>query len=162
MPADLDAAKGQIGVSMFYGMALEPHIVHVVAYCESEKRATAREIIESVKIARRAINVALRGVSDPLADPWVRSEKERIKEEALQIIDAIKSLGGSDEKLLNPEILFEAVKIGILDAPALKGFSVAKGQVRTAVIDGQCRCVDENGRVMSEKERLAKILGEVT
>ncbi|WP_448536357.1 cobalamin-dependent protein [Pseudothermotoga sp.] len=160
MPADLDAAKGQIGVSMFYGMALEPNIVHVVAYCESVKRATAREIIESVKIARRAINVALRGLSDPLADPWIKGEKERIKEEALQIIDAIKSLGaGSDEDLLNPEILFEAVKIGILDAPALKGFSVAKGEVKTAIIDGQCRCVDENGRVMTEKERLAKILG---
>jgi glutamate mutase epsilon subunit len=145
---------------MFYGMALEPHIVHVVAYCESEKRATAREIIESVKIARRAINVALRGVSDPLADPWVRSEKEWIKEEALRIIDAIKSLGnGTEDDLIRPEVLFEAVRVGILDAPALKGFSVAKGQVRTAIIDGQCRCVDENGRVMSEKERLAKILG---
>ncbi|MBC7122771.1 MAG: cobalamin B12-binding domain-containing protein [Pseudothermotoga sp.] len=159
MPADLDAAKGQIGVSMFYGMALEPHIVHVVAYCESVKRATAKEIIESVKIARRAINVALRSFPDPLADPWIKGEKERIKEEALQIIDAIKSIGGgSDEELLNPEILFEAVKIGILDAPALKGFSVAKGEVKTAIVDGQCRCVDENGRVMTEKERLAKIL----
>lgn len=37
MPADHNTAMGQIGVSMFYGMALEPHIVHVVAYCESTR-----------------------------------------------------------------------------------------------------------------------------
>ncbi|KAF2958434.1 methionine synthase [Thermotoga sp. Ku-13t] len=161
MPADHNAAMGQIGVSMFYGMALEPHIVHVVAYCESTKRATAKEIIESVKIARRAINMALRGCVDPLADPWVRGEKERIKEEALQIIEAIKSLGeGKDEDLLRPEILFEAVRTGILDAPAVKGFSVAKGNVKTALIDGQCRCVDEEGNLISEKDRLKKLLEE--
>lgn len=163
MPADLDSAKGQIGVSMFYGMALEPHIVHVVAYCESERRATSKEIIESVKIARRAVNVALRGCADPLADPWIRSEKERIKEEAMQIIEAIKSLGdGSDDSLLDPQVLFEAVKIGILDAPALKGFSVARGEVRTALVDGQCRCVDEEGKVISEKQRLMAIMGRLS
>ncbi len=159
MPADENAAMGQIGVSMFYGMVLEPHIVHVVAYCESNRRATAKEIIESVKIARRAINLALRGYWNPLEDCWVRNEKDRIKYDALEIIEAIKSLGsGKDDDLLNPEILTEAVKIGILDAPALRGFSVAKGEIKTALVDGQYRCVDENGKVVSEKERLNKIL----
>ncbi|HPV63651.1 MAG TPA: methionine synthase, partial [Fervidobacterium sp.] len=71
MPADQYSAMGQIGVSMFYGMLLEPHIIHVVSYCESFKRATAKEIIESVKIARRAVNVALRGAFEPLSDRWI-------------------------------------------------------------------------------------------
>jgi len=74
---------GQIGASMFYGTLLEPHIIHVVSYCESFKRATAKEIIESVKIARRAVNVALRGAFEPLSDRWIMDEKERIKNDAL-------------------------------------------------------------------------------
>lgn len=159
MPADMNAAMGQIGVSMYYGFALEPHIVHVVAYCESSRRATAREIIESVKIAKRAINMALRGYPDPLADRSVISEKERIKVEAMQIIEAIKSIADGDvEDLFKPEVLFEAVRIGILDAPALKGFSVAKGEIKTAIVNGQCRCVDEDGKILPEAKRLSKIL----
>lgn len=159
MPADMNAAMGQIGVSMYYGFALEPHIVHVVAYCESSRRATAKEIIESVKIAKRAINLALRGYPDPLADSSLRMEKERIRNEAMQIFETIKNIaGGKDEDLLNPEVLFEAVKIGVLDAPALKGFSVAKGEIKTAIVNGQCRCVDEDGRILTETERLSRIM----
>lgn len=159
MPADMNAAMGQIGVSMYYGFALEPHIVHVVAYCESSRRATAKEIIESVKIAKRAINLALRGYPDPLADSSLRMEKERIRNEAMQIFETIKNIAsGKDEDLLNPEVLFEAVKIGVLDAPALKGFSVAKGEIKTAIVNGQCRCVDEDGRILTETERLSRIM----
>ncbi len=159
MPADMNAAMGQIGVSMYYGFALEPHIVHIVAYCESSRRATAKEIIESVKIAKRAINLALRGYPDPLADSSLRMEKERIRNEAMQIFETIKNIaGGKDEDLLNPEVLFEAVKIGVLDAPALKGFSVAKGEIKTAIVNGQCRCVDEDGRILTETERLSRIM----
>jgi len=160
VPADPYAAMGQLSVSMFYGWSLEPHIVHVVAYCESMKRATSKEIIESVKMSRRAINLALRGIPDPVRDRWVRGEKERIIDEAMLIVESIKSLkDGKDEDLLDPEVLYKSVQMGILDAPALKGFSVAKGQVKTQVIDGLCRCVDDSGNILSEKERLKNILG---
>lgn len=160
MPADLNAAMGQLSSSMFYGWALEPHIVHVVAYCESMRRASAKEIIESVKMARRAINLAMRGIVDPLGDEWVKKEKERIKEEAFMIIEAIKGLkDGNEDSLLDVDVLYEAVNTGILDAPALKGFSVAKGAVKTKIIDGLCRCVDECGNILSEKERLFTLLG---
>lgn len=158
MPADQYSAMGQIGVSMFYGMLLEPHIIHVVSYCESFKRATAKEIIESVKIARRAVNVALRGAFEPLSDRWIMDEKERIKNDALLIIGAIKSLGdGNDDSLLDPNVLTEAVKRGILDAPALRGFSVARAAVATMVVDGQCRCIDADGNVLAEMERLRRL-----
>lgn len=160
VPADPHAAMGQLSVSMFYGWSIEPHIIHVVAYCESMKRATSKEIIESVKMSKRAVNLAIRGIPDPLKDEWVRNEKDRIKDEAMMIIEAIKSLkNGKDEDLLDPEVLYRSVKIGVLDAPALKGFSVARGQVKTQIIDGLCRCVDDSGTIISEKERLKNILG---
>jgi hypothetical protein len=160
VPADPYAAMGQLSVSMFYGWYIEPHIIHVVAYCESMRRATSKEIIESVKMSKRSINIAIRGMPDPLKDKWVRDEKDRIKDEAMMIIKAIKDLkDGKDEDLLDPEVLYKSVQIGILDAPALKGFSVAKGQVKTQIIDGLCRCVDDYGNIISEKNRLKHILG---
>lgn len=77
----------------------------------------------------------------------------------MQIVEAIKSIADGDEEgLLNSEVLFEAVKIGILDAPALKSFSVAKGEIKTTIMNGQCRFVNENREVLSEIERLSKIL----
>lgn len=160
VPADPYAAMGQLSVSMFYGWYIEPHIIHVVAYCESMRRATSKEIIESVKMSKRAINIAIRGMPDPLKDKWVRDERDRIKDEAMMIIKTIKDLkNGKDEDLLDPEVLYKSVQIGILDAPALKGFSVAKGQVKTQIIDGLCRCVDDYGNIISEKDRLKYILG---
>lgn len=160
VPADPYAAMGQLSVSMFYGWSIEPQIVHVVAYCESMKRATSKEIIESVKMSRRAINLAIRGVPDALKDEWVKSEKDRIKDEAMLIIEAIKGLkSGKDEDLLDPHVLYESVETGILDAPALKGFSVAKGKVKTQIVDGLCRCVDDEGNTVPEKKRLKSILG---
>lgn len=160
VPADPYAAMGQLSVSMFYGWSIEPHIVHVVAYCESMKRATSKEIVESVKMSKRSINLAIRGMPDPLEDEWIRNEKDRIKDEAMLIIESIKHLkDGKDEDILDPETLYRSVEVGILDAPALKGFSVAKGKVKTQIIDGLCRCVDDEGKIVPEKERLKSILG---
>ncbi|MGD9381551.1 MAG: cobalamin B12-binding domain-containing protein, partial [Candidatus Thorarchaeota archaeon] len=55
-PPDLDSGKGQLASSIYTGMMLKPHIVHVVGFCESDHAATAEEIIESCKITRRVIH----------------------------------------------------------------------------------------------------------
>ena len=158
MPADPYSAMGQLSSSMFYGWLLKPHIIHVVAYCESMERATSKEIIESVKMSRRAVNMAMRGFVDPSTDPWINTQKNRIKDEALMIVEAVKNLkNGKDDDLLEKDVLYKAVESGILDAPALKNFSVAKGAVKTAVVDGCCRCVDDKGNVISEQDRLKQL-----
>jgi len=159
MPADEDAGKGQLVSSMFYGSYLKPHIIHVVAYCEAFRRATSKEIIESVKMVRRAYSEAMKGLPDFAADSGIRSRVNQLKEEAMEIVEAIKALGYSadTDPLLNPEVLYEAVKRGMLDAPGLVGFSVAKGEVKTRTIDGAIYAVDEEGDPITEKERLVKL-----
>jgi len=157
-PADPHAAMGQLVSTMFYGSYLEPHIVHVVAYCEAMHRATSKEIIESVKMVKRAMSVVREGLPNFSRDENIRARKKQLLEEALMIIEAIKKIGnGKDESLLEPDILHAAVKLGILDAPGLKGFSVANGTVKTAVVNGANVVVDENGNVISEKERLKSL-----
>jgi len=48
--------------------------------------------------------------------------------------------------------------MGILDAPGLMKMSVARGTVKTAIIDGTNQVVDDKGRPVSERKRL-KALG---
>ncbi|HCZ06019.1 MAG TPA: methionine synthase [Thermotogae bacterium] len=160
MPADEDAGKGQLVSSMFYGSYLNPHIIHVVAYCEAFRRATSKEIIESVKMVKRAYLQALKGLPDFMADSDVRARVEQLKEEAMLIVETIRSIDSSSnsDPLLQPEVLYEAVKRGILDAPGLESFSVARGKVRTMSVNGAVYAVDDEGHPLPEKERLVKLL----
>ena len=51
-PIDLDQAKGHLALSTTVSMALRPHILHVVGYCEADHIAGPAEVIESCRIAR--------------------------------------------------------------------------------------------------------------
>jgi hypothetical protein len=153
-PADPNSAMGQLVSSMFYSSYLQPHIIHVVAYCEAMKRATSKEIIESVKMVKRANSLASRGLPDFASDPEIKERVNLLKEEAMVIIEKIKSLSPQKEDpLTDPETLYLAVKKGILDAVGLQGNYVAKGQIKSAVINGAYEAVNENGEVLREAER---------
>jgi methylmalonyl-CoA mutase cobalamin-binding subunit len=153
-PADPNSAMGQLVSSMFYSSYLQPHIIHVVAYCEAMKRATSKEIIESVKMVKRANSLASRGLPDFASDPEIKARVNLLKEEAMVIIEKIKSLSPQKEDpLTDPETLYLAVKEGILDAVGLQGNSVAKGQIKSAVINGAYEAINENGEVLREAER---------
>ncbi|MHA2380728.1 MAG: cobalamin B12-binding domain-containing protein, partial [Candidatus Thorarchaeota archaeon] len=92
-PPDLDMGKGQLASSIYTGMQLNPHIVHVVGFCEANHAATAEEIIESCKIARRVIHDCLLGTSNPLDDKEIFTRKNELVKEAKLLIAAIHSLG---------------------------------------------------------------------
>ncbi|QZY56314.1 methionine synthase [Crassaminicella profunda] len=152
--ADPYTSKGQLAGSMFYGNYLEPDILHIVAYCEAIHRATAKEIIESVKIVKGVLRLANAGIPNYLYDKEIINRKNIIKKEARLIIKAIQQLGREYKNpLIEAEVLYNAVKLGVLDAPGLKGFSVANGNICTE-IDNGAHVIVKNGKVISERERL--------
>ena len=59
-PVDLEQAKGHLAFSTTVAMALRPHIVHVVGYCEADHLAGPSEVIESCKMLRGAFALASR------------------------------------------------------------------------------------------------------
>ena len=76
------------------------------------------------------------------------------------IIEKIKMLDSEKEfedPLVSPAIISRAIKKGILDAPHLYGVKAANGTIRTMFIDGMITVIDENGRPISERERLDRI-----
>ena len=162
-PADLDRAKGQMASSVMLQMALKPDIVHMVAYCEPDHAATAEDIIESAKIIEQVIWNCIQGMPDMTLDPRVQKRCNELVREAKVLLNAIKQIADEDveDPWTDPETLGRAVRIGLLDAPHLKGSECAKGEMKTRIINGACYAVDpETGKPLSEKERVERILKE--
>lgn len=159
-PADLNQAKGQLASSAYLAMAIKPHIYHVVGYCEAHHAARAEDIIESCKIVRGVIRNEFLGTVDMTENLIVQERKNQLIEEALLILEAIKSLNSmAKDPLSDVETLAMAVEIGLLDAPQFKGNSAAKGELTTRLIDGALYPYDnEERRIISEKERIERVL----
>jgi hypothetical protein len=159
-PPDIDSGKGQLASSIYTGMMLKPHIVHVVGFCEADHAATAEEIIESCKISRRVIHDCLLGTPNPLDDAEVLKRKEGLVRDAKLIITAIHSLGDESARnpLIEPETYLRAVELGVLDAPHLRNNPIAKGQLRTKMIDNACIAIDpDSGKPINEITRLRQL-----
>jgi hypothetical protein len=164
-PVDIGAARGHLGASVYLQMAMQPHIVHVVGYCEADHAARPEEVIESCKMARRAVENALRGAPQMTVDPEIQRRKEAIKAEAMALVAAIRRLGESvyekppnADPLLDVETLAQAVEKGLLDAPHLRGNPHACGQVRTRAVEGAIVSIGQDGRPQTEQERVAALL----
>ncbi len=158
-PLDDDAARAHLAASIYVQMALKPHIVHIVGHTEADHAATGEDVIAASRMARQAIENALRGQPDMLSDPIILKRKDHLVAEVKITLKAIRNLGdGSDAALTDPHTLAEAVRVGILDAPQLKNNLFAPGAVRTRILDGACETVDEIGNIIDEQTRLQNYL----
>jgi hypothetical protein len=159
-PLDPEAARGHLAASVYLQMALEPHIVHIVGQTEADHAATAEDVIAASRIARRAIENAVRGAPDMTADPAVQRRKEELVAEAQLTLEAFRDLAapGVDDPWTDATTLAKAVKSGLLDAPQLKNNQFAPGKVQTRIVDGACWAVHpQTGKPLTETQRLALI-----
>ncbi len=158
---DMDIAKGQLAASTVLAIGLRPHIIHVVAFCEGDHAATADDVIESCEIVRGVLRNCLFGMPDMTADPAVQERKEQLVAEARLLIEALRALGkGEDDPLTSPRILAEAIRLGVLDAPHLKGNPHAAGLLQTRAVRGAIYAVDPQTKmVLTEADRLRALPG---
>jgi methylmalonyl-CoA mutase cobalamin-binding subunit len=158
-PLESNAARAHLSASIYLQMALRPHIVHIVGHTEADHAATAADVIEASLMARQAVANALKGQPDMLADPKVQARKEHLITEARLTLTAISNLGQSgSDALSDPAVLGKAVRLGILDAPHLRGSKIARGEIRTRVIQGGCEAVRSDDSPLPEAERLSTYL----
>lgn len=157
-PADMDKAKGLIASTMFYGSFLKPDIVHVVSYSEAVKRATSKEILESIRIVNKSMEIAERGLLENLhQDPTFKERLDYLKSEVRYLLREISKIKDVEDPLVDPEVIYLAIKEGLLDAPGLKGFSVAQGNFRTEIHDGYHVTMDEDGTILDEETRIGRV-----
>jgi methylmalonyl-CoA mutase cobalamin-binding subunit len=156
-PLDLDAARAHLATSVYVQMALKPDIIHVVGQSEAHHAATAADVIESCKLANRAIQNALDGAPDLTADPRIRSRADALIQEAKITLRAIQNIAdiGVHDPLTDPATLAKAVTLGILDAPQLQNNPFARGNIVTRIINGTCAATNLSGDLIPERQRLA-------
>ncbi|MEK6255771.1 MAG: methionine synthase, partial [Chloroflexota bacterium] len=161
-PVDLDKARAHLAASVYVQMALKPDIVHVVGYPEADHAVSAKEIVESCAMARRAIENAYRGQIDLTSSPNVREQVEVLVSEARLLINAIRDLGAkkSNDPLADAGVLAQAVQVGMMDAPQLGNNLYGKGEISTFIDQrGACMVVDRGSqKPVREKERISNIL----
>jgi methylmalonyl-CoA mutase cobalamin-binding subunit len=161
-PLDPEEALGHMAASIYLQMTLHPDIVHIVGHTEANHAATAEDVITASKVARRAIENAVRGAPNFKIDPIVQTRKEELISEAHITLDAIHKLVKSNVKdpWADPATLAKAVTSGILDAPQLKNNRFGRGTIQSKIIKGMCLSVDPSGKSINEKERLSIIKKE--
>jgi methylmalonyl-CoA mutase cobalamin-binding subunit len=159
-PLETNAARAHLAASIYVQMALNPHIVHVVGHTEAHHAATAEDVIDASRMARRAIENALAGQPDMLKDPKIIRRKEELIGEVRLTLRAIQNLhaGKEGDPLASPENLADSVKKGILDAPHLKNNPFARGEIITRNINGACEAVNQQGKKISEADRLEQFI----
>ncbi len=161
-PTNLKQAKGQLAASAYLSMAIKPHIYHVVGFCEAHHAATAEDIIESAMIVRGVLRNIFLGTVDMTKDLEVQRRKEELVKDSILILDAIQSIDRTvKDPLSNPYILAKAVKIGILDAPHLKGNPAACGELNTRLVNGALYPYDKRKeKILTEKERIDSVFNK--
>ena len=160
-PLDPDAARGHLAAATYLQMALRPHIYHIVGHTEAHHAATAEDVIEAGKIARRAIQNAM-GAPDMTSDPAIQKRRAELAEEATALLDAIRSLAGPEagNPFTDASVLARAVTSGILDAPQLLNNKFGRGQARTRIVNGACVAVDSEGKSISESRRIEALFAK--
>lgn len=158
-PLDLPAARAHLAASIYLQMTIKPQIIHIVGHTEADHAATAADVIEACKMAHRSIENAVRGAPDMTKDEKVIARKDELVKEVTYTLDVIRGLGGekSRDPLADAAVLARAVTSGIMDAPQLRNNAFARGISLTMIKDGASVAVDENGKVITEKDRLAKL-----
>lgn len=160
-PLDPDSARGHLAASTYLQMALKPHIIHIVGHTEAHHAAEPEDVIAASKIVRRAIQNAMSAPA-MISAPEVQVRKEALIADSRLLLDAIRDLADPDvaDPWAHPATLARSVTQGYLDAPQLKNNRYGRGEIRTQIVNGMCLAVDEQGRVMSEKERIGKLRKE--
>ena len=159
-PLNIAEARAHLASSIYLQMALHPDIVHVVGQSEADHAATADDVIEACTMAKRVIANAIHGAPDMTTDPRVGARVQELIHEAAITLQAIKQISKdkSTDPLTDAGNLAYAVQTGILDAPQLKNNHFAQGSIRTSIFNGACLVTDDQGKALTEKERLNRFL----
>jgi hypothetical protein len=159
-PVEINAARAHLSASIYLQMALRPNIIHIVGHTEADHAATAQDVIDAARMARRAIENAM-GQPDLTVDPVVQARKAELVEQARVTLEAIRAIAPASvpDPWTDPATLARSVSLGIMDAPQLGNNEYACGQILARIDErGACVVVNVAGEPVSEQERLKGFL----
>ena len=173
---DLEVARKQLARTTLLQMALEPHAIHLVSYCEALYAARPDDIIKSSSVIRKAVNVYHQHKEDvqrQVSAPLIQERRKELLREAQTLLREIArlnpALAGKSVALQElppylavPETLYQSLNQGHMCAPGIftEPFGRKAARAHTDIFtNGFINSMDPKTlKAITEEERLRIIL----
>lgn len=171
LSADMDLAKWQLARSTFLQMCMDPHIIHIVSYCEANYAARPADIIDSSRLIRRAVRIFRQNKEDIMKEvniPFVKERRDWLINESTYLLNQIAKLHPQYKPcpleamapyLGNEDVIASSIEQRLMTAPGIINAKY-KGDFLTKPMKyGMINVVDDftNPRIITEKERLSNM-----
>jgi hypothetical protein len=149
--------------SFLIGLAMKPHILHVVSYTEGGRIPSPLEVIENCKDIHKILKNYHSEDLEMTSDMNILIRKGQLVYEARMLLEGFKFLGAdTDDPLIDPWVIANAIHEGILDVPDFKGNPDLRGDIHTELINGARDAIDPStGDLLEEETRLLKIFDRI-
>lgn len=168
LSADMTKAKWQLARSTFLQMCMEPHIIHIVSYCEANYAARPADIIDSSKLIRRAVRIFRENKADVLKEanvPLVTERRDYLICESTYLVNEIaklhpkyepRPLENIAEFVGNEDVIATSIERKIMSAPGIINKKYKGDFITKPMKYGMINVVDDytHPRILTEKERL--------
>ena len=168
LSADMTLAKWQLARSTFLQMCMDPHIIHIVSYCEANYAARPEDIIDSSRLIRRAVKIYRQHKEDIMKEvnvPIVNERRDYLIKESSWLVNEIAKLNpkyqpGPIETVAqyvgDPDVLATAIERGYMSAPGIVNEKYKGHFITKPLKYGMINVVDDynNPRIVTEKERI--------
>lgn len=168
LSADMNHAKWQLARSTFLQMCMNPHIIHIVSYCEANYAARPADIIDSSKLIRRAVRLFRENKEDILKaikSPIVTERKEYLVKECSYLLKEIAKLNTEYKDcpiesiapfIGDADVIASSIERGLMSAPGIVNERYRGDFITRPMKYGMINVVDDyvNPRVITEYERL--------
>ena len=168
LSADMNLAKWQLARSTFLQMCMNPHIIHIVSYCEANYAARPADIIDSSKLIRRAVQIFRANQEDIMKEvnsPIVKERKEYLINESSYLVNEIAKLNPKYQPCTienvaqyvgDENVIASSIEKKYMSAPGIVNEKYKGNFLTKPMKYGMINLVENynNPRIISEKERL--------
>lgn len=170
LSADMDLAKWQLARSTFLQMCMDPHIIHVVSYCEANYAARPEDIMDSSRLIRRTVRLFRKNkadILDQIDNPIVKERKDFLIQESGYLLQEIAKLNPHyapcpieclARYLGNEDVIASSIENKLMTAPGIINLKYRADFQTKPMKYGMINMVDDylSPNVITEKERLGK------
>ncbi len=169
LSADMELAKWQLARSTFLQMCMDPHIIHIVSYCEANYAARPADIIDSSKLIRRAVRIFRENKEEIMKyvnDPIVEKRKQFLLRECEYLLREIAKLNSSYQQQMplenlaqylgTPDVIASAIERKLMSAPGIVNERYRGDFITKPMRYGMINAVEDyvGDKILTEKERL--------
>ncbi len=121
---------------------------------------TQMTLLKVCNMVNKIIQDGVNNLPDYSLDKEITARKNTLIDQARVLLAMFEHFGanmGFENPYLSPVCLSKAVQAGLFDAPQIKGFQGAKGEIYTEIVEGRCVAIDSTGSEIDENQRITEL-----